>query len=126
MAHVFLSHSSADSAGAKAVAQLLRNTGVDVWLDLDQLMPGEEWQKALENALQDSSHFVVLVGDAGVPRWVDREVRYALDRNTQDPAYRVIPLLGPGSKENALPLFLQQQQYLKLDWRRPDSAAIRK
>jgi formylglycine-generating enzyme required for sulfatase activity len=45
MAHVFLSHSSADSAGAKAVAHLLRNAGVEVWLDLDQLTPmrGGSW-----------------------------------------------------------------------------------
>jgi len=35
MARVFLSHSSADSAGAKTVAQLLRNAGLAVWLDLD-------------------------------------------------------------------------------------------
>ena len=126
MAHVFLSHSSADSAGAEAVAQLLRNAGVEVWLDLDQLTPGEQWSPALEAALKDSSHFVVLVGEAGVQRWVDREVRYALDRNTQDPQYRVIPLLGPGAREDPLPLFLKQQQYLKLDWRQPDAAAVQR
>src|ERR1035438_10746662 len=90
MAHVFLSHSSADSAGAEAAAQLLRNAGVEVWLDLDQLTPGEQWSPALEAALKDSSHFVVLVGEAGVQRWVDREVRYALDRNTLNPSYRGI------------------------------------
>jgi formylglycine-generating enzyme required for sulfatase activity len=108
------------------VAQLLRNTGVEVRLDLEQLTPGEQWSKALEQALKDSSHFLVLVGEAGVQRWVDREVRYALDRNTVDPKYRVIPLLGPGAKEDALPLFLQQQQYLKLDWRQPGAAAIQR
>jgi formylglycine-generating enzyme required for sulfatase activity len=126
MALVFLSHSSADSAGAKVIAQLLRNTGVGVWLDLDQLTPGEQWSTALEQALKDSTHFLVLVGESGVQRWVDREVRYALDRNTQNPKYRVIPLLGPGARENDLPLFLQQQQYLKLDWSQPDVAAVQR
>ena len=44
--------------------------------------PGAQWSSALETALKDSTHFVVLVGEAGLQRWVDREVRYALDRNT--------------------------------------------
>jgi formylglycine-generating enzyme required for sulfatase activity len=126
MARVFLSHSSADSAGAKTVAQLLRNAGLAVWLDLDEIKPGEQWSSALETALKDSTHFVVLVGAAGVQRWVDREVRYALDRNTIDPNYRVIPLLGPGAKEDALPLFLKQHQYLKLDGHQPDAPEIQK
>ena len=126
MTHVFLSHSSAESAGARVVAQLLRNTGIEVWLDLDQLTPGEQWSKALEEALKDSGHFVVLVGETGVQRWVDREVRYALNRNTLDPRYRVIPLLSPRAREDALPLFLQQQQYLKLDWHQPDTASIQR
>ncbi len=124
MAHVFLSHSSADAAGAKAVARLLRNAGLEVWLDLDQLTPGDRWLPALEAALQNSTHFVVLVAETGVERWVDREVRYALDRNTRDPNYRVFPLLGPGARKEALPLFLQQHQYLQLDWREPDAHAV--
>src|SRR5262245_52149108 len=115
MAHVFLSHSSADSIGARAVAQLLRNAGVTVWLDLEKLRPGDRWSPALEAALKDSTHFVVLVGETGVQRWVDREVRYALDRNTRNPNYRLIPLLAPGAKEGTLPLFLKQHQYLRLD-----------
>jgi formylglycine-generating enzyme required for sulfatase activity len=124
MTQVFLSHSSADAAGAKAVARLLRNASLPVWLDLDQLTPGDLWQPALEAALKASTHFVVLVGATGVQRWVDREVRYAVDRNTADPNYRVIPLLGPGANEDALPPFLKQHQYLRLDWREPDAGAI--
>jgi formylglycine-generating enzyme required for sulfatase activity len=126
MAHVFLSHSSADSAGAKAVAQLLRNAGLAVWLDLDELKPGEQWSSALETALKQSTHFVLLVGETGVQRWVDREVRYALDRNTLDPNYRIIPLLGPGAKDDALPLFLKQHQFLKLDGHQPDPSEIQR
>ena len=124
MTQVFLSHSSADAASAKAVARLLRNAGLAVWLDLDQLAPGDLWQPALEAALKASTHFVVLVGATGVQRWIDREVRYAVDRNTIDANYRVIPLLGPGANEDALPPFLKQHQYLRFDLREPDAGAI--
>ena len=124
MMQVFLSHSSADAAAAKAVARLLRNASLPVWLDLDEIRPGDQWQPALEAALKASTHFVVLVGANGVQRWVDREVRYAVDRNTTDSNYRVIPLLGPGANEDALPPFLKQHQYLRLDCREPDAGAI--
>ena len=124
MMQVFLSHSSADAAVAKAVARLLRNASLPVWLDLDEIRPGDQWQPALEAALKASTHFVVLVGANGVQRWVDREVRYAVDRNTTDSNYRVIPLLGPGANEGALPPFLKQHQYLRLDCREPDAGAI--
>jgi hypothetical protein len=126
MAAVFLSHSSADAAAAKVVAQLLGNAGLTVWLELNEVIPGNAWLPTLETALKDSTHFVVLVGETGVQRWVEREVRYALERNTADSAYRIIPLLLPGAKEEDLPLFLKQQQFLRLDWRQPDADAIQR
>ena len=125
MAKVFLSHASADAPAAKAVAQLLHHAGLDVWLELDQIKPGQPWLPTLEAALASSTHFVVLVGPAGVQRWVEREVRYALERNTQNPSYVVIPLLlGAGIDEKSLPLFLRQHQYLSLDWQKPDLAVV--
>jgi hypothetical protein len=124
MATVFLSHSSADAAAAKSIAQLLHNAGLTVWLELDEITPGNDWQSTLETALKASTHFVVPVGETGVRRWVEREVRYALERNTEEPGYRLIPLLLPGAVEQDLPLFLKQQQFLRLDWRQPDAEAI--
>src|SRR5688572_28213440 len=116
MALVFLSHSSSDTVAAQVVAELLERAGLSVWLDRNETTPGTSWQPLLESALESSTHFVVLVGQSGVQRWMEREVRYALERNTRDPNYRLIPLLGPGANEGDLPLFLRQQQYLQLDW----------
>lgn len=124
MDHVFLSHASADAEAAKTVARLLQNAGLPVWLELDRLVPGSPWAKELEAALKASTHFVVLVGATGVQKWAEREVRYAIERNTQDPNYHVIPLLGPGAQEEQLPLFLKQHQYLRLDWRHPDPNVV--
>lgn len=126
MPTVFLSHASPDAPAAKAVAMYLRNAGLDVWLELDKLAPGSTWIPALQAALEASTHFVVLVGPSGVQRWVEREVRYALVRNTEHPEYAIIPLLlGSNTSEKALPLFLRQQQALRInDWRQPDPQVI--
>jgi hypothetical protein len=126
MPTVFLSHASQDGPAARAVAQHLRQTGLGVWLDLEQLTDGQEWLPALEAALEASTHFLVLVGPSGVRRWVERELRYALVRNTEHSEYAILPLLpGENRSEQNLPLFVRQHQALRLpDWRNPDRAII--
>jgi tetratricopeptide (TPR) repeat protein len=112
---LFLSHSGADSAAAKELARRLREAGLEVWLDLDHIQPGDAWMTALEEALQRASAFAVYVGSSGIQRWVDREVRVALERSTADPRFRIIPILGAGAAgPEALPSFLSQHQAVDL------------
>src|SRR5262249_21392905 len=85
-----------------------------VWLDVERLRPGDRWMEALETAFADSAAFLVYVGHSGVQRWVDRETRLALVRNTDDPAYRIVPLLAPGVDPTSLPAFLAQHQAITL------------
>ena len=123
MVHIFLSHSSADSGGARAIAQMLRNTGVKVWLDLDQLTPGEEWQTApsrgSRSPVTSSCWLASPVSSVG---WTARSVTHLI----ATPSIRstVSSLCLVPEQRNALPLFLRQQQYLRLDWRQPDAAAV--
>jgi hypothetical protein len=103
---VFLSHEGAESEAANALAQSLRNCGISVWIDSDYLLPGKRWMAELEDALGRVACFVVYVGRNGAARWVDREVRFALAKNTIDPRFRIFPVLGPGADPKALPTFL--------------------
>jgi WD40 repeat protein/energy-coupling factor transporter ATP-binding protein EcfA2 len=88
--------------------------GVDVWLDVDQIAPGDFWMDELETALLRATSLIVYVGPSGVRDWVGREIRVALDRSTREPRFRLIPLLGPGADVTALPLFLTQHQWLDM------------
>lgn len=111
---VFLSHAGEDAAAVKELAQRMRQAGIDVWLDVDELQPGDEWMRELEVALDGSEAFAVYIGRTGIMRWIGREVRVALDRNTQDPRFRFIPILGPGADPKALPRFVAQHQWVDL------------
>jgi WD40 repeat protein len=117
---LFLSHAGEEASEARDLARTLREAGVPVWLDVDHLKPGDRWMETLEQALEESTAFAVYIGQSGVKGWVDREVRIALDRNTREPAFRVFPVLGAGSKPELLPLFLKQHQWLDLRSGRPE------
>jgi formylglycine-generating enzyme required for sulfatase activity/energy-coupling factor transporter ATP-binding protein EcfA2 len=111
---LFLSHSGEDSEAARRLAVALRDAGIEVWLDLDKLAPGDRWMEVLERALKNAHAFAVYVGKGGVRKFVDLEVRSAILRQAQEPEFRLIPILGPGSISDELPLFLRQMQWLDL------------
>lgn len=111
---VFLSHSGRDAEDALQLARRLADRGVALWLDLQELKPGDRWLSEIEAALSRSQAFLVYVGSDGVERWVGREVQTALERSTEDSDYRIIPVLGPGSDPRLLPSFLRQHQWIDL------------
>lgn len=111
---LFLSHAGEDAGPAKELAGQLRRGGLRVWLDVEELKPGDRWMSAIEHALEQADVFAVYVGRNGLRNWVDQEVRVALDRSTKNHAFRIIPLLGPGADPQVLPLFVKQYQYLDL------------
>jgi WD40 repeat protein len=112
--HIFLSHAGADTQAARQFAETLRRNGFNVWFDKDNLQPGDSWMASLENAISEASGMLVYVGRAGIQAWVDREVRFGLVRNTQNPDFRLIPVLGEGADPTRLPPFVEQHQFVDL------------
>ena len=109
---VFISHASADTDSVIAMARSLRQAGVDVWLDVERLTPGDPWMSKLEWALREAQSLILYVGPSGVRNWVDLELRVALDRSARESEFRLVPVLGPGAQPDELPLFLKQYQWL--------------
>jgi WD40 repeat protein len=115
---VFLSHSGADTVGARELKRRLVNApdaraaGLKVWFDKDDLRPGEGWQPQIEQAIaKEATAFVVYVGSRGVMNWVDVEVRVALSRAVKDKNFLFIPVLAAKSEgASALPPFARLYQ----------------
>jgi len=95
---VFLSHASADKPAVERLARKLREAGLEPFLDKWHLIPGEPWQEALEEALDQSRTCVVFLGKTLGP-WQNEEMRSALESRVRDAGFRVIPVLLPGGKE---------------------------
>jgi len=109
---VFLSHKSSDKVSVeKLAARLEDEAGLKPFLDKWHLVPGDPWQEALEDALDESTTYAVFLGPDGLGPWQNVEMRDAIDKRVRDKSRRVIPVLLPGAKlkdEKTLPRFLQQ------------------
>ncbi|NUP23360.1 MAG: toll/interleukin-1 receptor domain-containing protein [Streptomyces sp.] len=92
---VFLSYSRDDQQTAVRLAAELRRLGADVWLDVDNLLPGDNWKSAVSDAIERSDYFVALLSASSVGKrgYVQRELREALDvlDETPDDQRFVIP-----------------------------------
>src|SRR5512144_1598678 len=99
---VFLSYSRADQTMVERVAQALHANGLRVFLDRWYLTPGRSWPEALEDALASCRAVAILLGPDGLGPWQQREQYKALDRQTKEPAFPVIPVVCPGTKDPAL------------------------
>ena len=93
----FLSYNRKDAAEAEALADRLRSAGVDIWMDKSDTTAGAAWLQELEHALTSAETTLVCIGAHGLGPVQDTEVQLALKFSVDDGAYRVIPVLLPGS-----------------------------
>jgi WD40 repeat protein len=126
---VFLSHSSADKPEVEDLAHKLREVGIEPFLDKWHLIPGEPWQEALEDALDQSRTCAVFLGPGGIGAWQNEEMRSALETRVRDKSSRVIPVLLPGSFEpqtEELPRFLRRLTWVDFRKDLDDEDAFRR
>jgi WD40 repeat protein len=109
---VFLSHNSQDKAAVEAIAQRLEDDeGLRAWLDKWNLVPGEPFQEAIEQAVDASCTCAVFLGPGGLGPWENEEMRAALSIRVRRKGFRVIPVLLPGGnlpELGKLPPFLSR------------------
>jgi hypothetical protein len=94
---VFVSYNSDDARVAVSLAEKLKRSGLQVWLDKWELRPGLSWQQGMAEGIASSSSCAVLIGKGGFGAWHQREVEVALQKQGGD--YPVIPVLLPGGPD---------------------------
>lgn len=113
---VFVSYSSEDSDFALRLSGDLKAAGASVWLDKFDIVPGQRWDRAVEDALTNCAlMLVVLSPDSVGSNNVMDEVSHALDAQKT-----VIPVLY---RECVIPFRLRRVQYV--DFRGDYDRAVR-
>jgi len=93
---VFLCHASGDKPAVRELYHRLRAAGFDPWLDEEKLLPGQDWQLEIPQAVRSSDAVIVCLSTRAVTKagYVQKEIRYALDVADEQPegAIFLIPL----------------------------------
>jgi len=114
---VFLSHATPDKPVVEELARILRMQGIEPWLDIWNLIPGEPWQKVVEDALESCVTCAVCLGPSGTGPWQNEEMRTAIERRVSGKErFRVIPVLLPHSmrgEPSRLPPFLRNAGWVE-------------
>jgi HAD superfamily phosphoserine phosphatase-like hydrolase len=78
---IFLSYAKEDREHAIRVHDALTACGLNVWLDTNDLRPGQRWKPAIREAIRSSQYFVALLSPRSVAKrgFVQNEVRQALE-----------------------------------------------
>ena len=78
---VFLAYVKEDEALAVQLYDTLERAGFSPWMDVRKLMPGQNWPRAIESAIETSDFFLPCFSRNSVSKWggFQAEIRYALD-----------------------------------------------
>jgi WD40 repeat protein len=92
---VFLSHNSKDKPKVEQLAELLRQRGLNPWLDKSEIQAGNYFQDKIAYGIQKSKSGVFFISPNGLGRWQLEELRMlnSLRVNEKLP---LIPVLLPG------------------------------
>ena len=78
MGQVFISYSRRDSETIESIVTQLEAEGIDVWLDREDIKPGQQWRKQIVEAIDTAEAFVLnLSPDSGASDNVLKELNLA-------------------------------------------------
>ena len=130
---VFVAYVEEDAAAADHMFESLEKHGFDPWLDRRKLLPGQNWPRSIEEAIQVSDFFLACFSHRSVQKrgGFQSEIRYALDCTRRVPLDQIF-LIPARLDTCAVPLRIRREiQYIDLfpDWdsgMRRIAAAIRR
>jgi hypothetical protein len=92
---IFLCHSSADKPAVRELYQRLQADGFEPWLDEEDLIPGQAWQREIPRAVRKSDAVIVCLSHNSVKAgYIQKEIKFALDVADEQPedTIFIIPL----------------------------------
>lgn len=78
---VFLAYADEDTGAVRRLSRSLKEAGMEPWLDKEKLLPGQNWPRAIERAIELSDFFVACFSRRAAEKrgHFHSELRYALD-----------------------------------------------
>jgi len=112
---VFLCHSFDDKPAIRELYKKLIEQGIDVWLDEEKLLPGQDWQFEIPGALQDSDAVIVCLSSSSITKegYVQKEIKFAIDKADEKPEGTIF-IIPVRLQECKIPKRLEQWQWVDI------------
>ena len=113
----FLSYTSQDLALTQALKAALqrKDSAAQIFFAPESLRAGGFWKPQLAKEIEESTAFILLVGEKGLGDWQVMEYYEALDRRAQEPDYPIILILSAQRPAPGLPFARQLHWVLTED-----------
>ena len=120
--HVFLAYAQEDRPTVRKLYAALQKAGLEPWMDEEKLLPGQNWPRAIERAIDLSQFFIGCFSQrsTGKRGHFQSELRYALELAADIPSEQTF-FLPVRLNECELPKkIMSTTQYVDLfpDWER--------
>jgi len=117
---IFIAYVQEDVQEAERLYSAFQNRGFDPWLDRQRLLPGQNWPRAIQQAIEVSDFFVACLSGRALRKkgQFQAELRYALDCARRAPLDQIY-LIPVRLEECAVPACISREiQYVDLfpDW----------
>ncbi|HZL57064.1 MAG TPA: toll/interleukin-1 receptor domain-containing protein [Bryobacteraceae bacterium] len=118
---IFVAYATEDAAVADRMFKELEARGYAPWLDRRKLMPGQNWRRRIQDAIESADFFIACFSQNSVSKrgGFQAEIRYALDCATRIPLDDVF-LIPVRIDACRVPTRIQREtQYIDLfpDWK---------
>ena len=112
---IFLNYAREDRQKVESLYQQLSNAGFRPWMDTKNILGGEQWQRSIQHALQQSQFFLACLSVTSVSKrsYLRREMREALEK-LQEMLDSDIYLIPVRLEECEIPEELREHQWVDL------------
>ncbi len=78
---IFISYAREDRLAVRELSDRLRSAGYKLWLDMENILPGERWERAITKGLRESAVVIVCLSAHSINKrgYLQKEIKYALD-----------------------------------------------
>jgi hypothetical protein len=111
---IFISYAREDLSEAKQLYQCLKNyNDLTPWIDIENILPGMDWENEILSALEDCNFVVILLSKNSINKvgYFQREVKETLNKLSYYPPDKIF--LIPARLDNVIP---KQKEIKKLQY----------
>jgi hypothetical protein len=112
---IFLCHSSEDKNVVRQLYHHLLADGLNPWLDEQDILPGQDWEREIAKAVRSSAVVLVCLSQIAANKtgYIQKEIRYALDVAAEQPEGTIF-MIPVRLEECDVPDRLRQWQWVNL------------